>query len=464
MKRYQDPKWVASQAISLDYNFAMSELVGDRGLAPAALHGLGPRLEALDLELARERQQGRLGFFQLPFETNLLSELHRVSKPILEWCWHLVVLGTDGAALGARALHQALCPPQHNLLPMARRHHRLALWAADSLDPDFLHGLLDGLDLRRTAFNVINDATDRAEALAQFLWIYGLMRGRLGDRARDLFIVTCGVPGALESLIAREGFPALSHPPGVQGGFSVLAAAGLLPASLLGIDLEELLAGARYLDTRLRSAGPRANLAYRLAALFYLFATLQTRPALVIMPQAMALQGLAAWFCKLWDESLGQCLDRAEAPVSASGAADPALAGPGGKLVTFLEVANFQHHLELPELFPDVEELHYLAGHSLNELFQAQSRAAAFHLLQAGCPSLTLRLPALNPFTIGQLIYLLEVVTVAAAALFGAEPGAPGALAGSRPYAYGLWGRPGFEAFSREMAAAPAPLEKYILT
>ena len=41
---------------------------------------------------------------------------------------------------------------------------------------------------------------------------------------------------------------------------------------MVGIDVEELLAGARFMDQRLKAAAPTDNPAYRLAALYYLFA------------------------------------------------------------------------------------------------------------------------------------------------------------------------------------------------
>jgi glucose-6-phosphate isomerase len=75
-----------------------------------------------------------------------------------------------------------------------------------------------------------------------------------------------------------------------------------------------------------------------------------------------------------------------------------------------------------------------------------------------------LRLPEINPFTMGQLIYLLEVVTVAAGGLWEVDSLKGRAAAGSRQFAYGLWGRPGFETFRQEMEAAPPLLEKYLLS
>ena len=477
-KRYQDPKWVADMALSLDYNYAMAELVGEHGLAAAELTELLPKLTAIDQNMRAGRQSGRLGFMELPYQEQVVQEIKKITKPIMEWCWHFVVLGIGGSALGARALHQALCPPQYNLFPMARRLHRPALWVLDNIDPDYFYGMLDGLELRRTAFNVISKSGSTAETLAQFLFIYHLLKGRVGpESARQRMVITTDPKkGALRQLAAQEHFPSLSVPPDVGGRFSVLSPVGLLPAALVGIDVEELLAGARFMDIRLREGDPSRNPAYRLASLYYLFAARRGRNILVIMPYASTLAGMADWFCQLWAESLGkqfdlqgQVVNAGSTPVRAVGVTDQHsqlqlyMEGPQDKLITFLEVEKSEHRVELPDLYPDIEELGYLGGHSLNELLRVEQQATAFNLRKAGRPSLTLRLPEINAFTIGQLIYLLEVATVAAAGLLGVNPLDQPGVEGGKQTTYGLMGRPGFEGFRRELQDAPPALEKYVI-
>ncbi len=476
MERFEDPRWTASQVLRLDYNYAMADFVGEHGLREEDLEELSPRFASLDQELAAARAHGALGFMELPYQSQVLQEIRRLSKPITDWCWHVVVLGIGGSALGARALHQALSHPQYNLFPMARRQHRPALWVADNIDPDYFYGLLDGLDLRRTAFNVISKSGSTAETMAQFLWAYQMLKNRVGEeKARERFVITTDPEqGPLRELVRREGFPSLSVPPNVGGRFSVLSAVGLLPASLVGINVKELLAGARFMDQRLKSADPDRNLAYRLAALFFLFATAKKRPILVMMPYATTLGGVADWFGQLWAESLGKkfALDGSvvhagSTPVRAVGTTDQHsqlqlyMEGPSDKLITFLKVEKFKHRLEIPDLFDDQRNLGYLAGHSLDHLLDLERQATAFNLMQAGRPNLTLELPEINPFTVGQLLYLLEVATVAAAGLFGVNPLDQPGVEGGKQTTYGLMGRTGFETRRQEFAAAPAPLDKY---
>ena len=140
------------------------------------------------------------------------------------------------------------------------------------------------------------------------------------------------------------------------------------------------------MDQRLKEADVDHNPAYRLAALFYLFATAKARPTLVFMPYASTLAGMGDWFCQLWAESLGKrhdlkgnAVNVGSTPIRALGATDQHsqlqlyMEGPPDKLITFLAVDKFNHHLEIPDLYPDQEALSYLGGHSLNELLQAVS-------------------------------------------------------------------------------------------
>jgi glucose-6-phosphate isomerase len=446
-KRYEDPGWVQSMTLALDHNYAMAEFLGTGGLTDTDLSDLTPHLVALDQDLAAARESGQAAFLDLPHQTDTFTKIRQVAKPLLEWCWDLVVLGPGGAP-GVRALHQALCHPQHNKFPMARRHHKLGLWVADTLDPDYFYGMLDGLDLRRACFSVISTDGDSPETLAQFLWIYNLMKNRFGaDKARERLVITSGPePGPLQDLAARERFPSLPLPPGVRGPFAVLSAAGLLPAHLAGIDVAELLAGADYMAQRLKDAPSDRNPAYRLAALFYLFATAKSRPILAFLPYAAALAGLADWFCQLWAATLGP-EPAASTPVAPGQPQLPFyLEGPDDKLVVLVTVDKSKQNLELPDSYPDAALS--LKGRSFKELLQAEQQAAATHLRQAGRPSLTLHLPEINPFTIGQLVHLLEVAAVAAAGLFVVKANAQPTGRGSR----------------LNVSEAPPTLEKYRIT
>lgn len=479
MQRYEDPKWMITQAVSLDFNYAMADFIGDGGLRTEELDALNPKLAQVHEELQAGRESGKYAFFDLPYDTEVIKNIRGLAKPLLEWCWEFIVLGIGGSALGARALHQALCHPQHNLLPIGRRKHHPGLWVLDNIDPDYMYGMLDAFNIKRVAVNVISKSGTTAETLAQFLFLYRLLASRLGgeDKLRDLLVITTDPKkGPLRELVDEKGFKSLAVPPQVGGRYSVLTAVGLFPAHLAGIDVEELMAGARFMDQRLKDSPVAENLAYKLAALCYLFFREKNRPILVTMPYASSLTALAEWFAQLWAESLGKRVDvngnlveTGSTPVRALGVTDQHsqlqlyAEGPHDKLITFWSVNKFQHSLEIPAYFGELDACGYLAGHTLNELFKAEETATAFNLMKAGRPNLTLMLPEVNAFVVGQLIYLLEVATVAAGGLLEINPLDQPGVEGGKQTAYGLLGRPGYEAYRKEFDEAAPKLSKFMV-
>src|SRR5438094_7308474 len=458
MANYRRRRWRESMTVRVDLNGLLAAAVGGSGLAAEELAGLEPELARVRDELAARRAAGTLAFAELPHRFDdarrVLDDAAGVGADIDV----LVVLGLGGSALAARALVSAL-----GERPGSRR-----VIVADSIDPDDFGALLGQLDARRTLFNVISKSGETAETMAQFLVVRDRLLHELGavDYKHHLIVTTDAEKGVLRQIVNDEGFRDLPVPDEVGGRFSVLTAVGLFPAAVAGIDVEELLAGAAHADDRGRAAAPLADPALALAGALFLLASRHAKPILVFMAYCERLAETADWFCQLWAESLGQAENLAgrtvewgQTPVRALGAADQHsqlqlyVEGPRDKVVLFARVEDHGVAVDLPTTYQDLEGVGYLGGHSLGELLNAEQRATELALAKRGRPSATLVLPAVNAFTLGQLLYLLETAAVAVGALAGIDPfGQPGVEEGKR-LAYGLMGRPGFEASRVEVEA-----------
>src|SRR5262249_23236971 len=184
-----------------------------------------------------------------------------------------------------------------------------------------------------------------------------------------------------------------------------------------------LRAGAAVMAERLRAAEPRlGDPALALAGTFRLLASQRAKHIVVLMTYAERLAAAGDWFCQLWGETLGKALDRdgrivehGQTAVRARGSADQHsqlqlyLEGPRDKVVLFLRVEDHGEPLDIPAAFQDLEEVGCLGGNSLGALLNGSQHATELALARRGRPSATLVLPAVNPFTLGQLIYLLEM-------------------------------------------------------
>src|SRR5207248_2232650 len=275
--------------------------VGSDGLGADELSGLEPELARLRDDLATRRTGGALAFAELPYRRDDVRRVVDSAAGLRADYDTLVVLGIGGSALGARALTTALGDEAVGLRVIV----------ADSIDPDSFGALLGRLDVKRTLFNVISKSGETAETMAQFLIVRDRLLRELGavDYKHHLVVTTGAEKGVLRQIVNDEGFRDLVVPDGVGGRFSVLTPVGLFPAAVAGIDVEELLAGAAYLDERARAAAPLADPALALAGARFLLTTRHAKPILVFMAYCERLAASADWFCQLWAESLGKADD-----------------------------------------------------------------------------------------------------------------------------------------------------------
>ena len=435
-----------AMSVRLDVNGMMAEAIGQAGVGEDEVDTLAARAAESAHALQAKRAAGELPFYDLPYQKDALATTKALAAEVRAECDTLVVLGIGGSALGTKTLLSALEPTRRVIV-------------ADNVDPWTFGALLDGLDLNRTTFNVISKSGETAETMAQFLIVRDLLLRQLGavDYAKHLIITTDSDAGALRQIVHDEGFRALDVPAGVGGRFSVLTAVGLFPAAVAGLRIDDLLAGAAWMDTRCHDAKLRQNPAHLLGTLLYLADTRHRQNIVVMMPYSDRLRDFAAWFAQLWAESLGKAetVDGAPAhvgqtPLTAIGATDQHsllqlfAEGPVDKVVVMLRVEDHGRELPIPAAYADLDSLGYLGGAGLGQLLSREQSATELALVQHERPVITLSLPQLNPFTLGQLFYLFEVAVVFAGALYRVNPLDQPGVQASKRLTYGQMGRSGF--------------------
>ncbi len=100
-------------SIKYDFNAALSDVVGARdGLTVKALQSLAPKARKIHEDLVAKRQNGTLGFFDLPFDDGLVSQIKKFAKGLKKY-ENFVVLGIGGSGLGPVCVHTALTHTTH---------------------------------------------------------------------------------------------------------------------------------------------------------------------------------------------------------------------------------------------------------------------------------------------------------------------------------------------------------------
>ncbi|HSR14886.1 MAG TPA: hypothetical protein VLL51_04000, partial [Gemmatimonadales bacterium] len=412
-------------------------LDGAHGLTRPMLADLAARFPAIQDEVRSRRRNGEYGFYDLAGQGATVEGIRRFAEGAGQAFDHVLVLGIGGSALGTKALMNALRPPAWNELSDEAREYFPRLTVLENVDPATVRAALDRIDPRRVLVNVVSKSGGTAETLAQYLVVRDWLEQAVGaDGApRHLVFTTDPVKGPLRQLAEREGIAALEVPPAVGGRFSVLSPVGLLPAALVGIDIDGLLAGARKALARAESDDLLQNGAALHAGLLWAADAKLGAGIHVLMPYCDRLREFAAWFVQLWAESLGKKTDRAgkevftgPTPLGAVGATDQHsqvqlfMEGPYDKVVTFLTVEDHGQDLAIPGRPGLPEELAYLGGKSLGGLLRAEQAATAAALARMGRMNQTLTLPRLDAETLGELLMFFQLATGYAGVWYGVDP------------------------------------------
>ncbi|HXQ21054.1 MAG TPA: hypothetical protein VN812_05225 [Candidatus Acidoferrales bacterium] len=436
-----------AMSVRLDVNGMMAEAIGAAGVARDEADALVEPVADVARTLQAQRAAGALPFYDLPYQKDALAQTKALAAAVREESDTLVVLGIGGSALGTKTVIDAL--------ETTRR-----VVVADNVDPWSFGALLDSLDLTRTTFNVISKSGETAETMAQFLIVRDLLLRQLGavDYVKRVVITTDAEHGALRQVVHDEGFRDLAVPAGIGGRFSVLTAVGLFPSAFAGARVDDLLAGAAWMDQRCQDAELWKHPAHLLGTLLHCADVRHRRNIVVLMPYSDRLRSFAAWFAQLWAESLGKAhnLEGAavhvgQTPVTAVGATDQHsqlqlyAEGPADKVIIMLRLEDHRRELPIPAAYADLDSIGYLGGAGVGRLLNLEQRATELALVKQQRAVMTLIIPQLNAFTLGQLFYLFEVAVVLAGGLYGINPLDQPGVEESKRLIYGQMGRAGFQ-------------------
>ena len=399
-----------------------------------------------------------LQWMNLGYNEETLWYVKEYASMIKDRFENILVLGIGGSALGGIAVTEALLKPYWNLLTEERREGLPRIFFLDNIDPDAISSLLDILDLKKTLDNVITKSGSTAETMSQFMIVKDRLEKELGDTYRYNFVATTDKKtGVLRQIAEQEGYKTFVVPDDVGGRFSVFSAVGLLPLALVGIDIDAIVNGVKDMDLALKNTDIRENIAAQNALIHYLMDTKKGKNLSVMMPYSSRLKYVSDWYVQLWAESLGKNKDKNGAdvnigptPIKALGATDQHSQiqlyneGPNNKVINFIRVEEFDTTLEIPRIF-EYTGIGYLGGKTINQLINAEADSTRVALSDYCRPTVTITLPKVDGYNVGQLLYMLEVQTAIAGELYNINTFNQPGVEQAKNYTYALMGRAGYE-------------------
>ena len=321
---------------------------------------------------------------------------------------HLLVIGIGGSALGPQFLAKALGDAAED---------EMNLHFFDNTDPDGMDSTLANLEaqpngrLGQTLTIVISKSGGTKETRN------GMLEAKAAyDRAGLQFerhaVAITGNGSELHTVSVKDNwitrFPMWDW---VGGRTSVLSAVGLLPAALQGINIDDLLKGAKTCDEITRRHTTMANPAALMALMWFHSGNGKGLKDMVVLPYKDRFELFSKYLQQLIMESLGKELDlngnivnQGIAVYGNKGSTDQHAYmqqlrdGVNNYFATFIEILKDRAQ-------PDMEvEPNITSGDYLNS-FLLGSRTA---LNENGRESITLTVPDTTPHTAGVLIALYE--------------------------------------------------------
>jgi glucose-6-phosphate isomerase/transaldolase/glucose-6-phosphate isomerase len=142
----------------------------------------------------------------------------------------VVLLGMGGSSLGPEVLRQTF--------GSARGYPELIV--LDSVLPEAVRAVSESIDLARTLFLVSSKSGTTIEPLLLLRYFKAAVESACGtEKAGQNFVA---ITDPETPLAEQEGFRRIFlNPPDIGGRYSVLSYFGLVPAALIGIDIEKLL-------------------------------------------------------------------------------------------------------------------------------------------------------------------------------------------------------------------------------
>jgi glucose-6-phosphate isomerase len=207
-----------------------------------------------------------------------------------------VLLGMGGSSLAPEVMREVL----------GVREGYLDLHVLDSTDPVAVLAVEAAVDLETTLFVVSSKSGGTTETASFHAYFYERLKELDGHHAGHHFAAVTDEGTSLQQEALEQGFRAVFVNPGDIGGrYSALSFFGIVPAALMGVDLERLLDGVREVAVACGPDVPASqNPAFRLGALLG-EAALAGRDKLTIVAEP-PLRALGAWIEQLVAESTGK--------------------------------------------------------------------------------------------------------------------------------------------------------------
>ena len=400
-----------------------------------------------------------LGWLDLPtnYDKDEFERVKVAAKKIQESSKVLIVIGIGGSYLGARAVIEAMTGPFFNNMSDDKRKVPAVYFAGNNISSTYLSQLMSLIEGKDFSINVISKSGTTTEPGIAFRIFKEVIENKYGkEEAKNrIFVTTDKAKGALKKLADTEGYETFVIPDDIGGRFSVLTPVGLLPIAVAGIDIDKLLQGARNGRENFSSEDVDANICYKYAVARHLLYE-RGKTTEILVNYEPCLQYFGEWFKQLYGESHGKD-GKGIFPASVNFSTDLHSMGQyiqdGMRNIfeTVINVEEPQINLSIKEDKENVDGLNFLAGKTIDFVNKRAMEGTTLAHVEGGVPNIVINVKALNPESIGELIYFFEKSCAIGGYLLGINPFDQEGVEAYKKNMFALLGKSGYEELQKSL-------------
>ena len=394
-----------------------------------------------------------LGWIDLPdtMSPDLIKDIQNTAKRIRKQSNVLVVIGIGGSYLGAKAAIEYMKPY------FQKRQSMEIIFAGQNLSSTYLSQLLTYLKTKNFSINVISKSGTTTEPAVVFRALKQLLEEKYSaeDVKNRIFATTDASKGALCTLATTEGYKTFVVPDDIGGRFSVLTPVGLLPIAAAGINIKQMIRGAKQAKRQYRLMSIYKNDVHMYVALRQLLYRKGFALELMVNNEPR-LNYFAEWWKQLFGESEGKDL-KGLFISSASFTTDLHSLGQfiqEGKKVLFETVLHVQEPEKDVMIGRDplnLDQLNYLEGKTIDYVNKQALKGTMLAHLDGGTPNMALTIPRVDAFSFGYLVYFFELAVGVSGYVLGVNPFNQPGVESYKKNMFALLEKPGYEALTETL-------------
>ena len=400
-----------------------------------------------------------LGWVDLPenYNKDEFARIKKAAEKIKNDSEVLIVIGIGGSYLGAKAAIEFLSHSFYNNLPKDKRKTPEIYFAGTNMSGVYLQHLIEVVGDRDFSVNVISKSGTTTEPAIAFRVFKKILEEKYGkeEAAKRIYATTDKEKGALKTLAAAEGYETFVVPDNVGGRFSVLTAVGLLPIAAAGINIDDLMAGAKDAMNDFANKNMDENQALQYAAVRNILHR-KGKDLELMVNYEPRVHYLAEWWKQLFGESEGKD-GKGLYPASADFSADLHSLGQyiqeGQRLFfeTVVSIGKPEVEFVIESDKDNLDGLNFIAGKTLDYVNKKATDGVILAHIDGNVPNLGVNIPEATPYHLGYTFYFFEKACGVSGYLLGVNPFDQPGVEAYKKNMFALLGKPGYEEAGKEL-------------